>query len=426
MSLVAALLACFVFAGTETAITAMGELRVRKLLEGHHGPDGWLRLWLKDPSRVLTTLLAGNTLASVAASAVMTSLVMGLSKRYGLSQDWSDIAVAVGVSVLGGVILIGGEIAPKTLAKLHPDWFLQLMHPVWWFHLATSWLTSGMIWLAMHIVRALGGKTHANHLEVTEEQIEDMVRIGSEAGSIDENRGDMLQGVFNLKERAVRAMMTPRTQMVALPLEATFADVLAEVQASRYSRYPVYDKSPDKIAGVFFAKDLIDYHNNGGKPFELAEHLHEPQFVPDSVKAVDALKMFQKNSVHMAVVVDEHGGTAGILTLEDVLEELVGDIYDEYDEPEPEIQQVAPSAWTLEAGTELVELADTLEMELPEDGTSTTVGGFVIEQLGHVPKAGEQVVVGRLTFLVTEADDTRVVKVEVRRDDSLQAAGPAA
>lgn len=425
LALVFALVACFVFAGTETAITSMGELRVRKILETGRGPDGWLKLWLTDPSRVLTTLLAGNTVASVAASSIATALTLGLCKRYDISQDATDWAVAAAVTLLGALILIGGEIAPKTLAKLHPEWFLQLMHMVWWFHLSTIWLTRVMIWFAMHLVRALGGKATSSPMEVTEEQIEDMVRIGSESGSIDENQGDMLQAVFSLKERAVRAIMTPRTQMVAFPVEASLEEVLAEVKSSRYSRYPVYERTPDRIAGIFFAKDLLHLHAEVGKRFDLCDHLHEAMFVPDGIKAVDALKAFQKKSVHIAVVVDEHGGTAGILTMEDVLEELVGDIRDEYDDPEPEIQQVAPAAWTLEAGTELRELADTVGVELPESTTASTVGGFVIEQLGHVPEAGETMRWADLTFHVLESSETHVVRVEVRREAQRSAPGSA-
>ncbi len=416
LSLALALVGCFVFAGTETAITAMGELRVRKILETGRGPDGWLRLWLTDPSRVLTTLLAGNTLASVAASSVTTSLMLSLSEHYHWDHNLTDWLVALAVTGLGALILIAGEIAPKTLAKMHPEWFLPLMHVVWWFHLVTGWLTRGMIWFAMHIVRALGGKAHANPMEVTEEQIEDMVRIGSETGSIGEEQGDMLQAVFNLKQRAVRAIMTPRTQMVALPLDATLDQVVAEVQTSRYSRYPVYDKTPDRIAGVFFAKDLLHLHTEVARPFVLADHIHEPIFLPDGIKASDALKAFQKKSVHMAIVVDEHGGTAGVLTLEDVIEELVGDIRDEYDDPEPEIEQVSASTWTLEASTELRELAEKVDVEFPESTTATTVGGFVIELFGRVPENGATVGWNDLTFEVLEADDTHVVKIGVRRE----------
>jgi len=417
--LVVALLACFLFAGTETAITSMGELRVKKLLEDRHGPDGLLHLWLHRPSEVLTTLLTGNTLASVAASSIATSLTLSLCQRYGLDADWTDWAVAGAVAGLGAIILVAGEIAPKTLAKHHPDWFIQPMHAVWWFHRATRWFSAGMIWAAMHIVRGLGGNAHHRGVEVTEAQIEDMVRLGNESGSIPEDEGDILQSVFKLSDTMLTTIMTPRTKMAALSLDATREEVLAEVRSSRWSRYPVYAKTPDEIVGFFYAKDLFDpkigFDPFTSKPrlFRLADHLHEPMRLPGTMMAMDALKEFQRKKMHLAVVMDEHGGTEGIVSLEDVLEELVGDIYDEYDEPKPEIVQTAASLWTLDGGTELRELADSFDIELPQT-ESTTVGGFVVEHLGHLPEIGDSLQWQELTFRVLDADDTRVKRLELQ------------
>lgn len=418
LALAIALLSCFVFAGTETAITAMGEHKIKKLLEGGHGPDGFLKLWLVDPSSLLTTLLTGNTLASVAASSVATSLTLSLALKYGLDHSTTDWAVAGAVAVLGSTILIAGEIAPKTIAKHHPEWFLQLMHIVWWFHRTTRWFSKGTTWLAMRIVQMLGGPAQPPSHEVTEEQIEDLVRHGAESGALEKSEGDMLQGVFKLSDTAINTIMTPRTKMAALRIDFTREEVLTEVRSSRWSRYPVYSGTPDKIVGVFFAKDLFDPKigfDPLGKPklFRLGDHLHEPMFLPGTVKAIEALKAFQKKKIHLAVVHDEHGGTEGIITLEDVLEELVGDIYDEYDDPEQTFEQIEPTAWTLDAATELRELAESFDLDLP-DSESTTVGGFVVEQLGRMPENGESMRWNDLTFKVLEADETRVMRVELR------------
>jgi putative hemolysin len=409
-----AILCAFVFAGSETAITGMGELRIKKLLEHNKGPKKWLELWLRDPSRVLTTLLAGNTLASVLASALTTSLALHTAHRHGLDASWLE---AVAIGLLTVVLLVAGEIAPKTLAKNHPEWFLPLMHVVWWFHLSTRWLTHFLIWTAMHIVRALGGKHPQGGFQVTEEQLEDMVRIGSEEGSIDEDRGDILQNVFDLGGLNVRAIMTPRTQIDGLGTDATFEEVAAAVQANHFSRYPVYERTLDKIVGIFHAKDLMDYALSGRQgEFKLADHVRDTRFVPETKKAIELLKELQTAKVHMVIVVDEHGGTAGIVTMEDVLEELVGEIYDEYDQPEPVVEPAGPNGWHIEASAEIRDLAATYEIELPETSSYSTVGGFLVEQLGHVPKPGEELRWQDLTFKVLEADETRVVKVEIQRD----------
>lgn len=429
--LVLALIACFLFAGTETAITSMGELRVKKLLEGGHGPDGLLQLWLRNPSQVLTTMLTGNTLASVVASSVATALTLQVCESSGLGKFWTDWAVAGAVATLGAIILVAGEIAPKTLAKHHPEWFLQPMHAVWWFHRGTFWFSQIMIWAAMFIVRRLGGELQPAALEVTEAQIEDMVRLGNEAGSLPEDEGDILKGVFKLGDTDLKTIMTPRTKMAALPINATREEVLTEVRSSRWSRYPVYDKTPDEIVGFFYAKDLfdpkigLDPFANKPRLFRLADHLHKPLRLPETMKAMEALKIFQRRKMHLAVVTDEHGGTAGIVSLEDVLEELVGDIDDEYDEPKPAIEQTAPSVWTLDGGTELRELADAFELELPET-ESTTVGGFVVEHLGHLPEIGAEMQWRDLKFTVLDADATRVKRLELQLDPSRSKTPPGA
>ena len=414
--LIVALASAFVFAGTETAITSMGELRLRRLLDEGRGPRKWLELWQRDPSAVLTTLLAGNTLANILASSITTSLTLELAHRHGLPASWLDGVLALAIGVLTLVILIGGEIAPKTLAKNHPEWFLGLMHVVWAFHLATRWLTAATTWSAMHIVRWLGGPNAPSGFQVTEEQIEDMVRIGSESGSIDEVQGDMLQSVFDLTELPVRQIMTPRTQIDAFEVETPYEAIAVEVTRSRWSRYPVYEKTVDKIIGVFYAKDLIDHVLRfDDKPFVLREHLREARYVPENKKASELLKEFRQHSVHMSVVVDEHGGTAGVVTMEDVLEELVGEIYDESDEKEAPMVEVSEGSWTVDASVEIRDFADKFGFELPENPQYATVGGLVIDQLGHVPQVGEELQARDLTLRVLNADETRVVRVHVER-----------
>jgi len=207
-----------------------------------------------------------------------------------------------------------------------------------------------------------------------------------------------------------------------LALDATYDEVALEVRSSHFSRYPVYERSIDRIVGIFHAKDFMEHLLVGERgTFRLADHVREAQFVPESKKAIELLKEFQKSSQHMAIVVDEHGGTAGVVTMEDVLEELVGEIYDEYDQHEPQVQQVSANGWTIDAGAEIRDLADELDFELPDAPNYSTVSGFIVEQLGRVPKQGEELRWSNLTFRVCEADDTKVVRVEIQRHEPLRA-----
>lgn len=416
VALLCSLVAAFVFSGSEASITSLGEPRIRRLLDAHKGPAGWLDLWLTNPAYVLTTLFAGQTLSVAAAAALTASLTLDLFGTRACSSPLCWLALAATVTLCALVLLVCGGIIPKTLARNHPEGFLTLMHAVWWFHLSTRWLTKLLVGLSARLARALGGEMASSSFEVTEEQIEDMVRIGSEAGSIDEDQGDMLQAVFDLSDRPVRSIMTPRTQIDGLPHDATFEMVAAEVRTTNFSRYPIYDRTLDHIVGIFYAKDLILHALNATpETFTLAQHIHEARFVPETKKAVELLKDFQLWSAHMAIVVDEHGGTAGIVTLEDVLEELVGEIYDEYDEQEPPPSQVGPNGWEIDASEEIRNLEDDLKMELPETPSYSTLGGFLIHQLGHVPRQGEALRWQNLLLTVVEADDTRVIRVEVQR-----------
>lgn len=415
LTIVGCLLLSFLFAGSETAITSMGEPRVRRLLEdGAGGPKRFLQTWLDDHTSILTSLLAGNTLVNILASAVTTSLTLKLAHASVIPPQLADWAMSVGVFALTMIVLVVGEIAPKTLAKSHPTWFLRPFWIVWGFHLATTRLTKGLSWVAKQLIRLLGVDTSSSGFVVTEEQIEDMVRIGSEEGSIDGTRGDLLQNVFDLWDTSVRSIMTPRTQVVGLEADATLDEVLAIIRENGYSRYPVYRGSLDEIIGVFYVKTLLDRQLDA-ETFRLTTDLSKTRFVPETQKAAALLSEFRRDKVHMAVVVDEHGGTAGLISLEDVLEELVGEIYDEHDEVEQPVQRVRDGLWLVDASAELRMVEEAIEVELPEETPYSTVGGFVVDLFGKLPKASEDVTWRNLKITVLAADDKKVLRVQVER-----------
>ncbi|MCO4761136.1 MAG: HlyC/CorC family transporter [Myxococcales bacterium] len=415
----------FLFAGSETAITSMGEPRIRRLLDEGVGPKRFLQTWLDDHSAILTSLLAGNTLVNIIASALTTSLTLDLVRTGAIPSAIGEWAVSAGVFLLTMLVLVVGEIAPKTLAKSHPTWFLRPFWVVWGFHLATTRVTSGLNWIAKRLIAFLGVDTDAGGFVVTEEQIEDMVRIGAEEGSIDDSRGSLLQNVFDLWDTAVRSIMTPRTQVVSLQADMSHESVVDTIRESGYSRYPVYDTSPDDVIGVFYARTLLQ-NDAAVEQFSLRQHLSPTMFVPETQKAASLLKEFQTEAVHMAVVVDEHGGTAGVVSLEDVLEELVGEIYDEHDEVDHLLVCTAPDVWEVDASAELRTVEEDLNVELPEETPYSTVGGFVVDQLGKLPDPGDTMEWNRLKITVLAADDKKVLRVEIRvmpPDEELPKAG---
>jgi putative hemolysin len=392
----------------------MSDARIRRLIEDDRGPRKLFEVWLSDHSSVLTTLLAGNTLVNIIASAMVTSLALDLSASGHVPGWMANSTVGIGVFCLTMLILVWGEITPKTLAKGSPERFLKPLWLVWWLHVPTHRVTGGLTWLARRIIESVGVDADKNGFIVTEEQIEDMVRIGSEEGSIEADRGEILQNVFDLWEVSVRSIMTPRTQVRSLPIDATLEEVLEAIAETSFSRYPVYDGSADEIAGIFYTKSLISYlEKTKRKAFNLANHLADPMFVPETQKASNVLQEFKTRAVHMAIVVDEHGGTAGILTLEDVLEELVGEIYDEHDEVERIIEPFDDNVWVIDASAEVREIEEQIELKLPESETYSTLGGFLVEQFGKVPDIGDEYTWQHVHFKILEANDKRPLRVQV-------------
>jgi len=405
LAVLACLVLSFCFSGSETAITSLGEHRVQRLLEHRRGPTGFLQLWMNEPSRVLTALLVGNTIVNILASSLTTEIMLRLT---------NEGATAVAIGVLTMLILVVGEIAPKTLAKNRPEWFLPVFRLIYAFHLATWWLTRVLTWFAGVLVRLLGGTLTREGPIVTEEHIEDLVRIGTKEGSLEPDKQEMLSGVFELSDTPARAIMVPRTAIVGLPIDAKLDAVLSIATSEKYSRYPVWEGSPDNVRGIFYGRELLEWMQTGRKEaFVLARHLHRAIYVPEARKASELLRDFQREKVHMAIVVDEFGGTAGIVTLEDVIEELVGEIYDETDEPEKHLLRLAEGRWAVDARTPLRDFSEQVGFTLPDDGGYDTVGGFIVSHVGHVPVRGERVPWQRLLFVVQDADKTRVKRLEL-------------
>jgi CBS domain containing-hemolysin-like protein len=413
ITLAAALIGSAFFAATETALTSLGEARVRALIDS--GARS-LRLWQKHPDRILSTLLLGNTLVNVGMGA-LTALV---AQELGFSRG---LALLTGVITL--VILLFGEITPKTLAKRHATGFAVLMMPV---VALVYYLFLPLSWLLVQFPRALSHKEPGKMEAVTSQELEYMIEMGARQGSIDKVREELLSSVLAFTEVLVKEIMIPRTQVVALEETATYDEALQLVIESELSRIPVYRNSLDEVVGVLHAKALLADIKKGIAPgeFQLTKYCRKPFFVPDAMKVSRLLTEMQSRKTHLAVVVDEFGGTSGIVTLEDVVEEIVGEIHDESDVEDKKIKVLPDGVVLADAQVGIRELEQHLGVEFPETGDYETLGGFLTATAGRVPPAGSLVVWGGLTFTVKAADDRRVHKVEIARKPApgIAATGP--
>ena len=415
------------FSGTETALTVFGDARSRQLVESGGRRARLLAIWVKSPERVLATLLIGNTLVNIGAGALAGDAASDVARLHGWPQG---TVIAVATAVTTSVILFLGEIIPKTLGKRHPMQvslsaipFVQLLYWLLWP------LTTGLVHITNAIVSAFGG-ARAPTPAVTSAEIEYLIEMGTREGVLDEVKEELLNSVLEFADRVVKEVMIPRTRMAAIDRDAPPEEILRIVTENPYSRMPVYRDSIDNVMGVLLVREIIPELAKGPKGVlaTIDRHLKPPFFVPEQMKISRLLKEMQKRKTHLAIVVDEFGGTSGLATLEDVIEEIVGEIQDEGDVEAAPVREVSPGVYLADASVALRELESFLndrvegegedrdnEVRFPEEGDYETLGGFVTATAGRVPAVGSLLAWDGLTFTVRGGDERRVTKVEIAR-----------
>ena len=407
-SLLFGLLLSAFFSSAETALTALGEARVRHLIDTGGWRGAFLKLWHRHPERILSTLLLGNTLVNVA----LGSLTAVIAHDLGADRM---LALVTGLTTV--IVLVFGEITPKTFAKRHASRAALTLIPL---VVLSYWLLWPFTWLFVQIPRGIAralGLGEVPTEAVTSQELEYLIEQGARHGSLDPTKEQLLSSVLAFTEVLVKEIMIPRTQVVALEESASFEEVTKLIEETELSRIPVYRSSLDEVVGILYVKLLLIDMRKGIDPakFQLPKYLRPPFFVPEVMKVSKLLTEMQRRKTHLSIVVDEFGGTSGIVTLEDVVEEIVGEIHDESDVEEKRIKVLSDGVVLADGSVPLRELEDHLGVEFPEGGDYETLGGFLTATAGRVPPAGSLVVWGGLTFVVKQADDRRVLKVDISR-----------
>ena len=407
------------FSGSETALTSLGETRVARLLEtlkAQGRRHRLLELWHTNPNRVLASVLVGNNIVNIAASALATDLSYKLVTGGGPGSS-REAALAVAVGVMTFLVLVFGEILPKTFAKHNAEKFLGVFHLLTGFYWVLYIPTVFLEHLTRTLVRLFGGQVTKEGPIVTDEDIEDLIKLGGREGSLDEHKGELLSSVMEFSDTLVKEVLVPRPHMVAFEVNDPFEKIVGVIKDQRFSRYPVYEESVDRIIGVFFVKDMLE-HLNGNQidEFDMRTVLRPPSFVPETKRISELMRELQLNKVHMSIVVDEFGGTAGIVTIEDIIEEIFGEIYDEYDdEEEPDILEQDDGSFIADARMSIRDLEHTLQLDFPDENDYETLGGFIVMHAGKVPETKEEILWNGLRFTVLEADNTKVSRVNIAR-----------
>ena len=401
-SLVALLVVAAFLAMAEISLVSVNRLRVRVLGEEGDKRAQRLEKLLAQPHRFLSTILMLTLLVQVGAS----SIAAGLALELGL-----PVATAVATGVMTFLIFIFSEMAPKTYATAHPESVALAVAPaVRALSIVFYPLVHVLILLSKGVIRALGGKTAGEGPFVTEKDIKAMVTAAQEQDMIEEEEEKLIHSIFEFGDTLVREVMIPRTDMVMLEEGASMEEALEVIMESGYSRIPVYRGDFDHIVGVLYAKDLLPYLKRGESDARIRDLLREAYFVPESKRVSELLNELRSLTIHMAIVLDEYGGTSGLVTIEDVLEEIVGEIFDEYDRAVELYERLEDGKYSIDARISIDDLNELLGTRLPAHEWDT-LGGLMYNLMGKIPKQGESVDFEGLRLTAQKVVGRRIHKV---------------
>ena len=411
------------FAMSEIAIISLNDTKIDKLAEEGHKKAKQLQKLTQNSSNFLSTIQIGVTLAGFLTSAsaadsfapIITDAVAHLIPKVPVSVI-ETVALILITIVISYFSLVFGELAPKKIGMQKSE---KVAYKVVGFLLVFMKVTKPFVKvLALStngIVRLFGIDPMADEENVTEEEILMMVDVGEEKGVIENAQAEMINNIFEFDDIDAGDIMTHRVDMTAVEADESISEVIKVAIADGYSRIPVYDDDPDNIIGVVYIKDLLTYI---GKelPTEktIREVMREAYFIPETKKCGELFSEMSEKRVQMAIVVDEYGGTAGLLTLEDIVESIVGNIHDEYDTEEEEIAKINDNTFTVDGTTNLDEIDELIGADIP-DGDYDTIAGFIISELGYLPKDGDMdtVELDNLKFTVLAVEDKRIAKVRI-------------
>ncbi|MCM2466472.1 hemolysin family protein [Methanoculleus oceani] len=391
------------FSSSEVALISITRAKVRALLNQSRKGAKALDTLKRSTDALLITILIGNNVVNVAAASLATAIAIAIYGDVG-------IGIATGVTVI--LMLIFGEIGPKMYASRHTEELaLRVARPI----LYLSKVLYPVLWVLDRIKGQFAFRPGVTEPVVTEEEIKEWIDVGEEEGTIEEEERDMLYSVLRFGDTTVREVMTPRVDVVMIENTATLENALSIFNETGFSRIPVYHEHIDNVIGLLNVKDVFAAVFRQQTSATIGNLMYEPYFVPESKKIDELLKELQLKKQHMAVVLDEYGSFAGIVTVEDMLEELVGEIMDEFDEEEPEVQQIEEGVYLVDARAWVEHLNEDLNLALPLTDTYESIGGLVIDRLGHIPRRGEVVKVeeSNITLVVMQMRGRRIVKVKL-------------
>ncbi len=406
------------FSGSETALTAMNKIRLRDISRKEKGEKGKIvEDFIKRPNKMLTAILIGNNFVNIAASSLATIIAIQLFPKTDVGKLGSYVT-----GIMTFLILIFGEITPKTHAKQHPEYvFRKVIKVVSILTFALTPVISLLMFISNAINKLRGGEKISEGPFITEDEIILMADIAAKEGIFEKQESRMIKDIFKFNDIAVKEIMVPRIDMVCLQDSAGIDEIINVIKKNNFSRIPVYHQSVDKIIGVLYAKDILsllsEYDKTSLKELKAKDVAKPALFIPETKKIDDLLADFRKMKIQIAIVVDEFGGTSGLVTLEDVIEEIFGEIQDEYDEEEDYfIKDLGENRYEMDGRTPINQIERFFDVEFPQTDYET-IGGYICDKIERMPRVGEEIeLIDGYKVKVLKTSPTRVVKVEVYRD----------
>ena len=391
------------FSSAETAMMTVNKIRVRNLAEAGLGHAVVLEKILSNQPKMLSAILIGNNIVNISASSLMTVLV---------TDVFGNKYVGIGTGVLTLLVLIFGEITPKTSATIYSETLaLKFAKPIYLIMQVLTPLIVVVDVLSKGVLKMIHVDPNKKQDAITEDELRTIVEVSHEEGVIESDEKKMIYNVFDFGDSVAKDIMVPRIDMTFLDVNASYQEIMDIFRQEKYTRYPVYEETTDNVIGVLNIKDI--FLKGGEEGFSVRKYLRKPLYTYEFKKVAELMREMRKAAISIVIVLDEYGSTVGLITLEDMLEEIVGDIRDEYDgDEEKSIQRIAPREYMVDGSVKLDDLDERLNLELQSDEYDS-IGGLVIGLLNHLPQEKEEVVVENVRLVVECVDKNRIDKIHL-------------
>ncbi len=391
------------FSASETALMSLSKIKIRHMKEENvKGADVVSKL-IENPNKLLGAILVGNNVVNIGASSIATSLFIGLFKENG---------AVIATAFMTILVLIFGEITPKSLAAQNSETVsLKVSKIISIVVVVLSPIVFIFNYLSKFIIKLFGGNPDVHQPFITEEELRTMVDVSHEEGVLEVEEKEMIQNVFEFGDLQAKDAMIQRTDVIGVDVESTYEELVEIFQEGHFSRMPIYEESIDDIIGILNVKDFA-FVDKDKDTFDIRKYMRDPYYTFEFKKITELFQEMREEKVHMAIVLDEYGGTAGIITIEDLIEEIVGDIEDEYDEEDDEIKMISEDEYIIDGSTRINIVNETIGTNI-ESEEFESIGGVLIGQLGRLPEEGEAVEFDNIKFVVESLDKNRIKSIRL-------------